>query len=256
MCYYFDIIPVHNAGIFVVYWACNNVHQLRTGENSIRKRRSSKRRPTINLNYRINHRIRVREVRLIDHNGDNHGVVPTHQAREMAEAAELDLVEVAPNAKPPVCRIMDYGKFAYEKTKKEREARKLQKQIETKTIRLTPRTSDFHKDVYIRKAIRWLGEGKKVKFQVRFKAREITYPEIGQRNLEAIAEELTGTGMAEVEQRPKLEGWSMTLLLNPTGKKLEVADSEDQTDDDDVTEIEDDEIEEVVESEDSVVEED
>ena len=229
---------------------------IKNGEKHIRKRRSSKRRPTINLNYRINHRIRVREVRLIDQNGDNHGVVATHKAREMAEAAELDLVEVAPNAKPPVCRIMDYGKFAYEKTKKEREARKQQKQIETKTIRLTPRTSDFHKEVYVRKATRWLNEGKKVKFQVRFKAREITYPEIGQRTLEEIGEELTATGIAEIEQRPKLEGWSMTLLLNPTGKKLEVEveDREELDDDiDDIEEIDDDE--DVVESEDSVVEE-
>ena len=170
----------------------------------------------------------------------------------MAESANLDLVEVAPNARPPVCRIMDYGKFAYEKTKKEREARKLQKQIETKTIRLTPRTSDFHKEVYVRKATRWLNEGKKVKFQVRFKAREITYPEIGQRTLEEIAEELTATGIAEVEQRPKLEGWSMTLLLNPTGKKLEdIEDTEELVDDDDIEEVEED----VVEAEDSVVEE-
>lgn len=175
----------------------------------------------------------------------------------MAEAAELDLVEVAPNAKPPVCRIMDYGKFAYEKTKKEREARKQQKQIETKTIRLTPRTSDFHKEVYIRKAIRWLNSGKKVKFQVRFKAREITYPEIGQRTLEEIAEEIVETEIAEVEQRPKLEGWSMTLLLNPTGKKLEVEDTDefDDDDDDDIDEFDDDEDDDVVESEDSVVEE-
>jgi translation initiation factor IF-3 len=140
-------------------------------------------------------------------------VVPTHKALSMAEEAELDLVEVAPNANPPVCRIMDYGKFSYEKTKKEREARKLQKQIEIKTIRLTPRTAEFHRDVQVRRARQWLGEGKKVKFQVRFKAREITYPEIGQRALEEIAVELGD--IAEVEQKPKLEGWSMTLLMNP-----------------------------------------
>ncbi len=243
----------HRVGIFVVYWAYGKAHQNQNGENSIRKRRSSKRRPTINLNYRTNHRIRVKEVRLIDQNGDNHGVVPTHQAREMAEDAGLDLVEVAPNANPPVCRIMDYGKFSYEKTKKEREARKLQKQIETKTIRLTPRTSDFHKDVYVRKATRWLGEGKKVKFQVRFKAREITYPELGQRTLERIAEELAG--ISEIEQAPKLEGWSMTLLLNPTGKAPEPAVPEESKDD----VVEDVAVEKVADdveaSEDSVVEE-
>ncbi|GJM41480.1 MAG: hypothetical protein DHS20C20_17620 [Ardenticatenaceae bacterium] len=183
---------------------------------AIRKRRSKTyARVSKGPEYRINRRIRVREVRLIDHNGTNHGVVPTNQALQMAEDAELDLVEVAPNAKPPVCRIMDYGKFAYEKTKREREARKLQKQIEIKTLRLTPRTSGFHRDVYVNKAKKWLEEGKKVKFQVRFKAREITYPEIGQQTLEEIAEELGE--IAEVEQAPKLEGWSMTLLLNPTG---------------------------------------
>ena len=151
---------------------------------------------------------------MIDDEGNNHGVVPIGKAREMAEAAELDLVEVAPNAKPPVCRIMDYGKFSYEKTKREREARKQQKQIEIKTIRLTPRTSDFHVDVYVGKARGWLESGKKVKFQVRFKAREITYPEIGEDLLNGISERLTD--IAEIEQKPTLEGWSMTLLMNPT----------------------------------------
>jgi len=133
----------------------------------------------------------------------------------MAEDAELDLVEVAPNADPPVCRIMDYGKFAYEKTKKEREARKHQKQIEVKTIRLSPRTSDFHKEVYVRKATKWLETGKKVKFQVRFRGREITHPEVGQATLDGIADELSE--IAEIEQEPKLEGWSMTLLMAPIG---------------------------------------
>jgi translation initiation factor IF-3 len=131
----------------------------------------------------------------------------------LAQQAELDLVEVAPNADPPVCRIMDYGKFTYEKTKREREARKHQKQIEIKTIRLTPRTSPFHRDIHVRKARQWLEEGKKVKFQVRFKAREITYPEIGQETLLDIAGALVD--VAEIEQEPKLEGWSMTLMLTP-----------------------------------------
>ena len=157
------------------------------------------------------------EVRLIDHNGNNRGVVSISQARDLARDANLDLVEVAPNASPPVCRIMDYGKFSYEKTKREREARKQQKQIEIKTIKLTPRTSPFHKDIQVRKARQWLEEGKKVKFMVRFKAREITYPEIGQETLESIAEELSA--ISEVEQEPKLEGWSMTLMLNPEGSK-------------------------------------
>ncbi|MFQ5398212.1 MAG: translation initiation factor IF-3 [Anaerolineae bacterium] len=162
----------------------------------------------------MNKRIRAREVRLIDHNGTNHGVVDIARAQELADEAGLDLVEVSPNANPPVCRIMDYGKFSYEKTKREREARKHQKQIEIKTLKLTPRTSAFHRDIQVRKARQWLTEGKKVKFQVRFKAREITYPEIGQKTLNEIAEELKD--VSEIEQQPKLEGWSMTLMLIPS----------------------------------------
>ncbi len=133
----------------------------------------------------------------------------------MAEEARLDLVEVSPNGKPPVCRIMDYGKFSYEKTKQEREARKRQKKIEIKTLKLTPRTGDFHRDLLVKKAGKWLVEGKKVKFQVRFKAREITYPELGKAALDSIAEELSD--VSDIEQKPKLDGWSMTLMLVPLG---------------------------------------
>ena len=188
----------------------NNIRRL-----NIRKRRRRVAPKKSSVNYRTNKRIRVREVRLIDHNGENHGVVSTAKAMEIAEEAGLDLVEVSPNGKPPVCRIMDYGKFSYEKTKKEREARKHQKQVEIKTLKLTPRTGDFHRDIQVKKARKWLVEGKKVKFQVRFKAREITYPELGQIALESIAEELSD--VSEVEQKPKLEGWSMTLMLVPVG---------------------------------------
>ncbi|MCP4425857.1 MAG: translation initiation factor IF-3 [Chloroflexi bacterium] len=155
------------------------------------------------------------EVRLIDHNGTNHGVVPTRQALTMAQEAELDLVEVAPNARPPVCRILDYGKFAYEKTKQLREAQKRQKQIEIKKIRLTPRTSDFHRDIHVKKAREWLAEGKKVQFMVRFKARERDYPEIGRDALLEIADLLSD--VSTIEKRPKFEGWSMTLMLTPDG---------------------------------------
>ncbi len=143
----------------------------------------------------------------------NHGVVSIRDAIDLARKAELDLVEVAPNAKPPVCRILDYGKFTYEQTKKEREARKRQKKVEIKTVRLTPRTDDFHRDIGVRNARRWLAEGKKVRFMVRFKAREISYPEIGQRALQDIAEELND--IAIVEQKPTLEGWRMNLVLAP-----------------------------------------
>lgn len=167
----------------------------------------------ITVDYRINRQIRAREVRLIDHNGVNRGVLPFFDALRIAEEAELDLVEVAPNANPPVCRVLDYGKFAYEQTKKEREARKHQKKIEVKTIRLSPRTGDYHKDIGVRNARKWLEEGKKVRFMVRFKSREISYPEIGQKALQDIAEELSD--IAVVEQQPTLEGWRMTLTLVP-----------------------------------------
>jgi len=167
----------------------------------------------ITVDYRINRQIRAREVRLIDHNGENRGVLPFFDALRIAEEAELDLVEVAPNANPPVCRVLDYGKFAYEQTKKEREARKHQKKIEVKTIRLSPRTGDYHKDIGVRNARKWLEEGKKVRFMVRFKSREISYPEIGQKALQDIAEELSD--IAVVEQQPTLEGWRMTLTLVP-----------------------------------------
>jgi translation initiation factor IF-3 len=152
-------------------------------------------------------------VRLIDQNGVNRGVLPFFDALRVAEEAELDLVEVAPNANPPVCRVLDFGKFAYEQTKKEREARKHQTKIEIKTIRLTPRTTGYHKDIGVRNARKWLEEGKKVKFMVRFKSREISYPEIGQRALQEIAEDLKD--IAVVEQQPTLEGWRMTLTLAP-----------------------------------------
>jgi translation initiation factor IF-3 len=141
--------------------------------------------------------------------------VPIEEARDLAREAELDLVEVAPNANPPVCRIMDYGKFTYEQTRKEREARKRQKKVEIKTIRLTPRTDDFHLGIGVKKGRKWLEEGKKVKFMVRFRAREITYPEIGQDMLQGIAEDLSD--VAVVEQQPNLEGWRMTMMLSPEG---------------------------------------
>lgn len=154
-------------------------------------------------------------MRLIDAEGTNRGVVPIEEARNLAEQAELDLVEVAPNANPPVCRIMDYGKFSYEQTRKEREARKRQKKVEIKTVRLTPRTDDFHRGIGVKKGRKWLEEGKKVKFMVRFRAREITYPEIGQDMLQGIADELSD--VAVVEQQPNLEGWRMTMMLSPEG---------------------------------------
>jgi translation initiation factor IF-3 len=125
----------------------------------------------------------------------------------------LDLVEVAPNARPPVVRVMDYGKFVYEKTRREREARKHQKQVEIKTIKLTPKITDFHRDIRVRRAREWLAEGKKVKVVVRFRGREITYPEIAQKMMDEVAKTLEEVGA--IEQRPNMEGWSMVMMLAP-----------------------------------------
>lgn len=152
-------------------------------------------------------------MRLIDQANVNRGVVTIQQARDIAAEANMDLVEVAPNASPPVVRVMNYGKFSYEKTRKERDARKHQKQIEIKTIQLRPKTGSFHREISVRKAREWLMEGKKVKVLFRFQAREISYPEIGQRMMETIATELQD--IATIEQKPNMEGWSMTMLLNP-----------------------------------------
>ena len=152
-------------------------------------------------------------MRLIDQKGTNHGVIPIDDAQTLASQAGLDLVEVAPNADPPVVRIMDYGKFIYERDKKEREARKNQKQIEIKTIQLRPTTADFHRNISVKKARGWLEEGKKVKVNFRFKARERDYPEIGRDALQDIAKALED--VATVEQMPTMEGWSMTMMLTP-----------------------------------------
>ena len=136
------------------------------------------------------------------------------EAQQIAQEAELDLVEVAPNADPPVCRVMDFGKFVYERAKKEREARKAQTKVEVKEIRLRPKTNEHHRDLKVRNARRWLETGIKVKVRVRFRGREITYPEIALEDLKEIADTLADVGV--VEQKPVPEGRSMLMVLAPT----------------------------------------
>jgi translation initiation factor IF-3 len=163
--------------------------------------------------YRINDQIRVPKVRLIDGNGKNVGVVSLREAQDMAYDADLDLVEVAPTADPPVCKIMDFGKFQYEQAKKEREARKQQKTVEVKEIRLRPKTTEHHRSFKVRDARRWLEDGMKVRVRIRFRGREITYPEIGLEALDEIAAELDD--VAVIEQRPGMEGRTMLMVLAP-----------------------------------------
>jgi translation initiation factor IF-3 len=139
--------------------------------------------------------------------------VSIDEALRVARDAELDLVEVAPAADPPVCRVMDFGKFIYERAKKEREARKAQTKIEVKEIRLRPKTNEHHRDLKVRDARRWLESGMKVKVRIRFRGREISYPDIALEDLKEIAEELSD--LALIEQAPALEGRTMLMVLAP-----------------------------------------
>jgi len=163
--------------------------------------------------FRVNETIRVKEVRLIGPKGENLGVVPIEEARRIAQGADLDLVEIAPNADPIVCRVMDFGKFLYERTKKEREARKAQTKIEIKEIRLRPKTNEHHRSFKTRDAKRWLESGMKVKVTIRFRGREVTYPEIALEDLKEIATELAD--VSTIEQLPNLEGRVMSMVLTP-----------------------------------------
>jgi len=155
-------------------------------------------------------------VRLIDEEGAQLGIVSLREALTLAEQRGLDLMEVAPNAVPPVCRIVDYGKFRYEQTKKDREARKNQKQAELKEVRLKPKTDDHDLEVKAKQARKFLLGGDKVKFTVRFRGREIFHPDIGREMLEQMAEELRD--VATVEQKPLMEGRALSLLLAPNAK--------------------------------------
>ncbi len=161
--------------------------------------------------------IRVREVRVVDENGAQLGIMPTYEALRLAQERNLDLVEVAPNAAPPVCRLLDFGKFQYERQKKEREARRAQKIIEIKELRLKPRTGEHDIDTKVRQALSFLEEGSKVKVSVRFRGREITHPEIARDQLSRFAEKVGEA--AVVEAQPAMEGPNLFMLLSPSPAK-------------------------------------
>lgn len=168
---------------------------------------------------RVNERIRIREVRLVDENGQQVGVVPTAHALEMARDRGLDLVEVAPNAIPPVCRLMDYGKYRYEQSRKERESRKHQTTVELKEVRIRPKIDDHDLETKGRHAAKFLDAGDKVKVSVLFRGREMAHPEIGRGLLDQLIELLRSHG--SVEQTPKIEGRTMTMILAPLKQKQE-----------------------------------
>lgn len=165
----------------------------------------------------VNEGIRARELRIIDQNGDQLGIKTRNEALELAARVNLDLVLVAPQAKPPVARIMDYGKFKFEQQKKDREVRKNQKVINVKEVRLSPSIDEHDFQTKLRNAIKFLEKGDKVKASIRFKGRAITHKEIGQRVLDRFAQECKD--VATVEQSPKMEGRSMFLVLSPVNEK-------------------------------------
>lgn len=162
---------------------------------------------------RVNERIRISPVRLIDENGDQLGIVATDEARSLASDRGLDLVEVAPNARPPVCRFMDYGKYKYEQARKAREAKKKQHVIQVKEVKLRPKIETHDIEFKLRHAKRFLEEGHKVKFTLMFRGREVTHPELGVRLLEQVKDELEDLG--EIESDISHEGRTMTMLMGP-----------------------------------------
>jgi translation initiation factor IF-3 len=162
---------------------------------------------------RMNERIRIREVRVIDETGAQLGILPTRDALDLARSKGLDLLEVSPTANPPVCKIMDYGKFKYDEQKKKRDTQKKSKTTEIKGIRLRPGTDEHDIQYKVRDAHRFLKEGDKVQVTLIFRSREASHPEIGRAQLARLAE---GTSdIAVVEQAPTLEGRRMTMLLAP-----------------------------------------
>ncbi|MBX6423568.1 translation initiation factor IF-3 [Thermosulfurimonas sp. F29] len=166
--------------------------------------------------YRVNERIRAREVRLIGPDGKQIGIVPLREALARAEEYGLDLVEVAPQANPPVCKIMDYGQFLYQEAKKAKEAKKRQTQVELKEIKVRPKTEEHDLQTKIRHIRRFLEDRNKVKIRVFFRGREIVHPELAHQVLQKIQDAVKDLG--QVEMAPRMEGRQMIMILAPVKK--------------------------------------
>ena len=166
---------------------------------------------------RINEEIRAREVRVITADGEQLGIMSGRAAQQLAVERHLDLVEIAPTAKPPVCKIMDYGKFRYEQQKREKEARKKQKTFDIKEVKLRPGIEDHDFNVKYKNAVRFLEDGDKVKVTIMFRGRELSHPELGEVLLNQMAEQLKE--IAVVERVPKLEGKNMIMIVAPKPAK-------------------------------------
>ncbi|HNU95115.1 MAG TPA: translation initiation factor IF-3 [Bacillota bacterium] len=161
----------------------------------------------------VNEEIRAREVRVVDDNGEQLGIMALRDALRAAAERNLDLVEVAPTARPPVCRIMDFGRFKYEQSKRDREARKKQHIVSIKEVRMTPKIEDHDFEVKVKNAEKFLREGDKVKVSVRFRGREIVHTDIAQRLLREMAATLSA--VSSMEREPKVEGRNMIMILSP-----------------------------------------
>ncbi|MGE5477342.1 MAG: translation initiation factor IF-3 [Bacteroidales bacterium] len=169
--------------------------------------------PPKNDGPRVNREIDARSIRLVGADGEMIGVVTLREGLIMAEEAGLDLVEVSPNAEPPVCKILDYGKFKYEAQKKKNEAKKKQKVIEVKEIKLRPNIDDNDYDVKMRNMRKFLEEGDKVKVTLRFRGRELAHQDLGMKVLERVRDDVEGLG--KIEQIPKMEGRQMVMVIAP-----------------------------------------
>ena len=169
--------------------------------------------PPVKDGPRMNQDIRAPRVLLIDQSGEKQGVMPTSSAMEAAEEAGLDLVEIVPNADPPVCKIMDYGKFRFQEQKKKAEARKRQKVVELKEIKLRPNIDTHDYEVKTKAMHRFFGEGDKVKVTLRFRGREMAHPELGMKLLQKVQEDFDD--IAKVEYAPRMEGRQMIMILAP-----------------------------------------
>lgn len=166
--------------------------------------------------HRINGEIRANEIRLIGIDGEQLGIVKVAEALAMAEENEVDLVEIAPTAKPPVCRLMDYGKFRYQEQKRQQEARAKQKVVQLKEVKFRPATDDGDYNVKLRNVRRFIEEGDKVKVSLRFRGREMAHQELGMRVLERVRDDVEE--ICQVESFPRLEGRQMVMVLAPRRK--------------------------------------
>ncbi|WP_420569765.1 translation initiation factor IF-3 [Thalassovita sp.] len=174
--------------------------------------------PTRDTGPRTNERIRATEIRLIGAEGENVGVVTPQRALAMAEEVGLDLVEISPNATPPVCKIMDYGKYKYEQQKRESEARKKQKIIEVKEVKFRPNTDTHDYDVKMRNVVKFLENGDKVKITLRFRGREMAHQNLGRELLERVAADVKEMNLGKIENMPKMEGRQMIMMIGPLPK--------------------------------------